>query len=83
VEIMGGKFSHMLEAINPWMLLNRNFLKEELALSPSWLGIFLGLNIFQTAFWTVYVDSGCTVHTQMIETQHGHECIGQREICPI
>ena len=28
VEIMGGKFSHKLEVFLPWMLLNRNFLKE-------------------------------------------------------
>jgi hypothetical protein len=25
---MGGKFSHKLEVFLPWMLLNRNFLKE-------------------------------------------------------
>jgi hypothetical protein len=25
---MGGKFSHKLEVLLPWMLLNRNFLKE-------------------------------------------------------
>jgi hypothetical protein len=28
VEFMGGKFSHQLEVFTPWMLLNRNFLKE-------------------------------------------------------
>jgi hypothetical protein len=28
VEIMGGKFSHKLEVFLPWLLLNRNFLKE-------------------------------------------------------
>jgi hypothetical protein len=28
MEIMGGKFSHKLEVFLPWMLLNRNFLKE-------------------------------------------------------
>ncbi len=28
VEIMGGKFSHKLEVLLPWKLLNRNFLKE-------------------------------------------------------
>jgi hypothetical protein len=28
VEIMGGKFSRKLEVFLPWMLLNRNFLKE-------------------------------------------------------
>jgi hypothetical protein len=28
VEIMGEKFSHKLEVFLPWMLLNRNFLKE-------------------------------------------------------
>jgi hypothetical protein len=28
MEIMGGKFSHKLEVLIPWMLLNKNFLKE-------------------------------------------------------
>jgi hypothetical protein len=28
VEIMGGKFFHKLEVFLLWMLLNRNFLKE-------------------------------------------------------
>jgi hypothetical protein len=28
VEIMGGKFSHKLEVVLPWILLNINFLKE-------------------------------------------------------
>jgi hypothetical protein len=28
VEIIGGKFSYKLEVFLPWMLLNRNFLKE-------------------------------------------------------
>jgi hypothetical protein len=28
VEIMGGKFSYKLEVLLPWILLKRNFLKE-------------------------------------------------------
>jgi hypothetical protein len=28
MKIMGGKFSHKLEVLLPWILLNRNFLKE-------------------------------------------------------
>jgi hypothetical protein len=32
------------------------FSKRELALSPCWLGKFLHLNIFQTAFGTVQVS---------------------------
>jgi hypothetical protein len=28
VEIMGGKFSQKLEVVIPWMLLNKNVLKE-------------------------------------------------------
>ncbi len=50
---MGGKFSHKLEVLLPWILLNRNFLKRELAITPCWLGKFRRYNIFQTAFGTV------------------------------
>ena len=41
VEIMEGKFSHKLEVFLPWMLLNRNFLKENRYCAHAGRGKFL------------------------------------------
>jgi hypothetical protein len=53
VEIMGEKFSHKLEVLLPWILLSRNFLKENWQYPLAGWENFGAKNIFQTAFGTV------------------------------
>ncbi len=50
VEIMGGKFSHKLEVLLPWILLNRTFLKENWQ-SPHAGRENFGAKIFPNCFW--------------------------------
>jgi hypothetical protein len=47
---MKGKFPHKQEVVIPWMLLNRNFLKENWHYPYAGWEKFLCLNILQTAF---------------------------------
>jgi hypothetical protein len=50
VEIMGGKFSYKPEVLLPWILLNRNFLKENWQY-PMLAGKILALKYFPNCFW--------------------------------
>jgi hypothetical protein len=52
---MGGKFSHKLELFLPWMLLNRNFLKE------NWYYPHAGWENFRAKIFPKLLLGQCTV----------------------
>jgi hypothetical protein len=56
VEIIGGKFSQKLEVLLPWILLNRNFLKE------NWQYPHAGWENFGARIFSKLLLGQCTVY---------------------
>jgi hypothetical protein len=61
VEIMGEKFSHKLEVILAWILLSRNFLKE------NWQYPHAGWENFGAKIFSKLLLGQCSFHVDLIE----------------